>query len=326
MFSARSRILHLIDEGMLDPKNTEAAMEAAGVFPGPRDWYRFVERLLLGLGVLAVATGVVFFVAYNWDALGKFGKFALVEGAMIVSLLPLLRYDPDSHIGRFALLGASILVGALLALFGQIYQTGADTWQLFAAWGALILPWVVLGRFVPLWLLWIGIVNVAIALYFTLFRLFLFAGTADMAIAMVLFNALVLIVWESRQPAASEGDHRIGVRLVATVTGVAATVLALDLIIGGSRHVHLLEGVIWFVWLVVHCWVYRQRIRDLFLLAGGCLSLIVVGSTVLIRAMIEGRVYDAVVFLIMALILVLAGSSAAAWLRNTAHTWEAGND
>ena len=326
MLSTRSQILHLIDQGMLDPKDAEAAMEAAGVIPDGHDWYHFVKRLLLGLGILATALGVVFFVAYNWDALEKFGKFTLVEGAVAASLLPLLWYDLDSRIGQFALLSASILVGALLALFGQTYQTGADTWQLFATWGVLILPWVVLGRFEPLWLLWIGVVNVAIVLYFTLFGFFFFVETADAAVAVVLFNALAVVVYESRLPAVSEGDPRIGVRLVATVTGVAATMLALDLIIGASRHVHWLEGAVWLVWTTLHCWVYRQQIRDLFMLAGGCLSLIIAGGTLLIRAMIKAHIVDAVAFLIMALLLVLAGSGAAAWLRNTARAWEAHDD
>ena len=47
--------------------------------------------------------------------------------------------------GKAALLAASLFVGALLALIGQIYQTGADTFEMFAAWAALILPWVLVG-------------------------------------------------------------------------------------------------------------------------------------------------------------------------------------
>ncbi len=324
MFSARSQILHLIDQGRLDPKQAEAAMQAAGVFPGRRDWYRFIERLLLGLGILSMALGVVFFVAYNWDTLGKFGKFALVEGALVASLLPLLRYDLHSRIGQFSLTGAAILVGALLALFGQTYQTGADTWQLFATWGVLILPWGVLGRFEPLWVLWIGIVNVAIVLYFSLFHFFFFAETRGTALAMVLFNALVLIAWEYRRRATSD-TPRIGVRIVAMLTGTAATTLALDAIVEGFRHGHVMWGMVWVVWIVLHCWIYRRHIRDLFLLAEGCLSVIMVGIAFLGRVLFDSHLYEAGGFLIMALALIFAGSGAATWLRNTAQSWEADN-
>src|SRR5699024_11365250 len=44
-------------------------------------------------------------------------------------------------IRQLLLLIASIITGSLLALFGQVYQTGADTWQLFFAWAILITPW-----------------------------------------------------------------------------------------------------------------------------------------------------------------------------------------
>ena len=44
----------------------------------------------------------------------------------------------------------SLLTGALLALSGQVYQTGADTFELFAWWAVLILPWVLVSRFSPL--------------------------------------------------------------------------------------------------------------------------------------------------------------------------------
>lgn len=326
MFSTRSYILHLIDQGILDPQHAEAAMQAAGVFPKRRDWHRFIERLLLGLGVLSMALGVVFFVAFNWDALGKFGKFALVEGALIASLLPLLRYDLNSRVGQFSLTGAAILVGALLALFGQTYQTGADTWQLFATWGVLILPWAVLGRFEPLWILWVGIVNVAIVLYFTLFHFFFFVEARGAALAMVLFNALVLIIWEYHRRATS-GTLRIGVRIVATLTGTAATGLALDAIIADAHYRYEMWGMVWVAWIILHCWIYRQYIRDLFLLAIGCLSVIVTGVAFLGRMLIDMRLYyGGGGYLMLALVLIVAGSGTAAWLRNTARSWEEGDD
>ena len=49
---------------------------------------------------------------------------------------------------------AGLFLGALLALLGQIYQTGADTWELFAWWALLLLPWALAGASQALWLLW----------------------------------------------------------------------------------------------------------------------------------------------------------------------------
>ena len=79
------------------------------------------------------------------------------------------RLGPERATGKAALLVAAILLGVLLALFGQTYQTGADTWELFATWAALITPWVIVGRFAGLWMLWLALLNVAIVLYFWFF-------------------------------------------------------------------------------------------------------------------------------------------------------------
>src|SRR5699024_2163378 len=68
-------------------------------------------------------------------------------------------------IRQLLLLIASIITGSLLALFGQVYQTGADTWQLFFGWALLITPWVLIARFPALWLLWLGLINACLVLY-----------------------------------------------------------------------------------------------------------------------------------------------------------------
>src|SRR5690606_26743262 len=93
---------------------------------------------------------------------------ALVEGALVITIalyVALSFRRQFQLIRQLLLLIASIITGSLLALFGQIYQTGADTWQLFFAWAILITPWVVIARFPALWLLWLGLINALLLLY-----------------------------------------------------------------------------------------------------------------------------------------------------------------
>ncbi|MET0346849.1 MAG: DUF2157 domain-containing protein [Casimicrobiaceae bacterium] len=52
----------------------------------------------------------------------------------------------DTLPGKAALVVAALLVGALLALVGQVYQTGADRFELFAAWAVAIVAWVLVAR------------------------------------------------------------------------------------------------------------------------------------------------------------------------------------
>lgn len=222
MFSTRSRILHWAQRGLIDPEDIESAMHKSGVLPDERDWQRFIERLLLGAGILSIAIGIVFFIAYNWHDLGKLGKFALVEGVLLLFVLPIVRYGLDSRIGQYALTGASIVVGALWALFGQTYQTGADTWELFAVWGVSILPWVIWGRFAPLWLLWVAVVNVAIALYFKIWRVSFFDLQTQTLLALFVFDAFVLGAREFLRPKHFDRS-RYFARIVATTIAFVAT-------------------------------------------------------------------------------------------------------
>ncbi|MGH6890845.1 MAG: DUF2157 domain-containing protein, partial [Dongiaceae bacterium] len=58
-----------------------------------------------------------------------------------------------------------VLTGVLLAVIGQVYQTGADVFELFVAWAVLILPWTLVSRSAVQWLLWLVVAEIALALY-----------------------------------------------------------------------------------------------------------------------------------------------------------------
>ena len=62
------------------------------------------------------------------------------------------------------LIGATILLGVLLATIGQVYQTGADAFELFVIWSLLALPWVLAGRSAAHWLVWVAVAATAAGL------------------------------------------------------------------------------------------------------------------------------------------------------------------
>lgn len=61
--------------------------------------------------------------------------------------------------------GCVVLIGVLMAVFGQVYQTGADSYELFAGWAILSLGLVIYGRFSGLWLIWLGIATTGLLFY-----------------------------------------------------------------------------------------------------------------------------------------------------------------
>lgn len=80
-------------------------------------------------------------------------------------MLPLTR-GLYSTAGRFGLFACGILGGALMAVFGQVYQTGADDWELFRAWALFLLPLALLGRQTGLWLASWFTADLAARMYF----------------------------------------------------------------------------------------------------------------------------------------------------------------
>ena len=170
MISTRTQLIDLIEHGRVPPEKIDAALAATKLFPDGKEWLRFLDQLLLWLGGLAIAFSAMFFIAYNWDDLGRFAKFGIVEALIVVAVLAYWKQDQNKTGAKVALLVASIFLGVLLALYGQTYQSGADPWQLFFNWALLMLPWAIIGRFPAIWILWITLLNLSIVLYSMTFR------------------------------------------------------------------------------------------------------------------------------------------------------------
>ncbi|MBL7769014.1 MAG: DUF2157 domain-containing protein [Flavipsychrobacter sp.] len=133
--------------------------------PSQQDWYRFVRILLLTLGIGFTIAGIIFFFAYNWEALPKFAKLSLTGGLLIATTLLSLRPQFDPMIRNILLTAAAALVGVLFAVYGQIYQTGANAYDFFLAWTVFISIWVLVANFPPLWVLYLLLINTTILLY-----------------------------------------------------------------------------------------------------------------------------------------------------------------
>jgi uncharacterized membrane protein len=149
----------------LTPDGTETLLEVSRARPSRAEGLHFLARCCKLAGVLSLAAGVVFFVAANWSRIAVFGRFALLELLLIVFAALAVTRPPPRFVGRGALLLAFVTAGALLALFGQTYQTGADVYELFLTWALLGLPLVALARWGVTSACWILVLNTALLLY-----------------------------------------------------------------------------------------------------------------------------------------------------------------
>lgn len=96
------------------------------------------------LGALLLGTGLILFFASNWESLGQMTKVFLIT---LLPIIPLAGGYYLSEIRRgFPILGKSLiflgvlLIGASLALFGQLYHLDSNLKNLFLTWFLLSIP------------------------------------------------------------------------------------------------------------------------------------------------------------------------------------------
>jgi uncharacterized membrane protein len=332
------RLRQLHRAGVLDADTFERALALAGITPDAAAWRRFLDWLLAGLGAVLVLAGIVFFFAYNWADMHRFAKFAVLEVALLIAVALAWRLGPDSNRGRAALLGAAVLPGVLLALYGQSYQTGADPYGLFLAWGLLILPWVIIGRSAALWLLFLVLANLSLMLWWTgvyrppewlgfaqeimpLFGLGFAFLDADLALLAVALNLAALVAYELPATRTPWLSGRWMPRLVMLAALGTLTAPVLRAIFGSRPEMWSvrLAPLAWFALMAAGVWAYRIWRRDLFMLAALSLDAIVVVTVFLAERM---RFSDVGGMLLLSLLVVLLTGAAAWWLRQTARAWE----
>ncbi len=135
------------------------------IYSDSNAWKRFLQLLFISLGIGFTVSGILFFFAYNWSDLHKFVKMGLIEGLIVSAASIVLFSKLNLNIKNIILTGTAVLVGVLIAVFGQIYQTGANSYDFFLGWTLFITLWVVISNFPSLWLVYLILINTTFILY-----------------------------------------------------------------------------------------------------------------------------------------------------------------
>lgn len=330
-YKNRHDISQLIQSGDISPDNIDKALSLSHITPSNQAWTNFLGNLLLWLGVIALSSSVMFFIAYNWDDLGRFAKFGLVEVFITASvffywwsnkksaLTNTLDVPQKSKLlGKATLLVASLSIGVLLAFYGQTYQTGADTWQLFFTWALLIIPWTIIAQFPALWIILLALINITVNLYIETFGGFLgglFDSNKSFLWITTVINGIAFIIWELLKGRLSWLNENWAMRIVAFSAGLPLTFLVIDTIF--DRHQSFsIAYLVWAVAMVVIYVVYRKFKPDVFMLAMACLS----GSAVILSfagyILFDTLDFETGAFLLLAILVIALGGSFAIWLKN----------
>lgn len=289
--------------------------------PEIKGWQAFLKQFLMAAGVLAIVAGVIFFLAFNWDEMGRFGKFALVEGLLVLAVVVYLVWARRrSHWLRATLLLAiALLVGGTLALLGQTYQSGADTWELFALWALLITPLVLVGQTSGLWLLWGGLWNLAMWLYLDAVGLqgWVESLIGGVSLPFVGLNLLLGLVGEMLALGGRRCSYppflhnRFAAQMFMGVLMVCLTALAFAALFDSRVSLIWLAGYGLVSMVLAFC--YRWLLFDLPLLVGLVLSWVLVGTAAVARLL--DLAWQGDHFLLLSIVLMGLSSLGGYWLH-----------
>lgn len=314
-------LLNLARSGNLDQQALTEALRFAGHRPNRVTWLGFIQNALIVLGAGFLVAGIFFFFAYNWDDLHRFAKLGLVQGAVLIAAGFAHFLKLDTLPGKISLTAASLLVGALVALFGQIYQSTADAYTLFLYWAIYILAWVIIGRFAPLWLVLVGLLNLALGLFWD-------QSTIDFSQryeeeSLFLLNSGALVGWEwyqRRGVAWMQG--RWWPRMVSLVALIAITMPTVELILNVNQPYWqsptplwpaLWAPILYVIFGMAGFFYYRYREIDVMVLTLLALSLISVLTAIISRLV---NFDETIQLLVLSIVVVIQAGLAVIWLRN----------
>lgn len=312
------QLLKWARQGQLAQENLAPALAISEALPNQTQGVQFLQKLLLVFGVLLFCSGVIFFFAYNWADLSRFEKFAIAQGAFALTLGSLLFTDFSRISGQSAIFASGLLLGALLALFGQTYQTGADTFQLFLTWALMLIPLAIIARSAALWLLIAGLLALTSYLYFSLHWFsVLFFSSQETFLWLLFVQAIIwflsFALFAQRQP--QQLILKVGVQTFSLFVILLPTILLAEEIgLYDFRVNYFISLIIWGVVLAGMYYYYRIRTVNLFILSCLALSIIIIIFAILVDIFD----FDTGTLIIYAALLTLFTSCAVIWLRRVA--------
>ena len=312
------RLAHM---GILKTPALTQALKLTGHIPKQEQWLKFLNLCLLVLGTGFLVSGIFFFFAFNWADMHRFVKLGLMQGAIIIAVSLAFWQGLDKLPGKIALSAASLLIGALLAVYGQVYQTGADAYSLFVTWTILMLGWVLIGQFTPLWLAWLGLLNLSLVLYWTQA---IGEVNSQLALCLFLINGGSIVIWELLyQRGLSWLNSRWTPRLLAIPTFMVLVMPTIAFIFSSDYDRANDPWLVWMAGLFVITsvgvlLVYARKILDLFMLTLCAFSIIIVFNAGIIY-LVDDEI--AVTCLVSMFFVLLAGVTVT-WLRLVAKRWE----
>lgn len=306
--------------------SAEARDTALALIEPPRRWGLWAGRLFGTAGTALVLSGIIYFFAFNWNRIPPLTRLGLIASMIAAACLTVVALGFGRRASDVASVAAVTLVGVFLAVAGQIYQTGADAWTLFAAWAGLTIAWTLLAGSAATWAVWIAVSAVALVTWWDQTR----PADADFHSGrnlslMALFGAALLVremlaLRGVSWPAARWTRFFLGLPLLAAAVQLAIILLEA---FGGFGPLEWAALAAIALCLITMAALYRGPLPDLAMLAAVALSACIIADFALFRLLVDdGKRGDMGTYFVMGIATLALFTTAVAWLRATSRTLE----
>ena len=102
---------------------------------------KFIDLLqVIALGLLA--SSFIYLIAANWWMIPRGMQLSIPLILLFLTAITSVFYSHNARIRQSLDCICGLMLGLSLAVIGQVYQTGADSYLLFLLWSVLLLPWL----------------------------------------------------------------------------------------------------------------------------------------------------------------------------------------
>ncbi len=278
----------LYAHGKITHEAKEHALDT--LYPADK-WGLWVSRLLLTIGATLVLCGIVYFFAFNWAKITPFVKLSSIQISMVGCLVCSYFYTLNRISGRILLLSASVLTGVFMAVFGQIYQTGADAFQLFMMWSLLTFGWTIISNFAPQWIFWLAVTNTFFILWWQQAALPERDMEGMIFVILMVLNGISLGLKEYFSTHKNKEWIQLRwVRVLLTIAALLPMLIPTVIFIVEPSRATTSISTAAFVGLVGHCLMYafyRYKVKDMWSLAAIILSACIIVETLGLKILAE---------------------------------------
>jgi uncharacterized membrane protein len=297
--------------------SNEAMTEALSMIQPRSSWVVWISHSLLFIGSALILSGIIYFFAFNWAGIGRLEKIALVQCVMLACFAMSFYKGLVQLSGKVLNLAGCVLVGVFLAVFGQIYQTGADAYQLFMGWAGLIAGFVLITKFEALWMLWLVILNFFFVLYFTQEARMNRSGMLYIFILLATFNGSFLLLKEVFSKRFEWLRARWS-RFVILTFVLALLIWMQGMLVWGTHHQMStwLGGGGSFLAQVIIYYIYRYKVKDMAAFSLNLLGFCIVLECLAINLIVSSvKGIDIAAMFFMGLVTLGVFSGAAAHIK-----------